>query len=230
MFISLHTPKTAGSSFKSFLRSHFGNRLIEEYIDFPLHQSKNVRISAAVKSKILFNLYRRKNFERKNISCIHGHFLPVKYTGPAAEGIKYITWLRDPLERMCSHYYYWIRTYKEGQSSALHTKIVKEKWTLEEFCLSEEMRNVYHQFLWQFPVQKFDFIGVTEFFNDDLHYFSEKFLGVENPKVSKVNVNTGRKSNSYHLDSGLKNEIRIFHENDYEIYQYALEERKKRII
>lgn len=229
MFISLHTPKTAGSSFKRILRSYFGDSLLEEYIDFPLHYSKKGRIGAAVKSKILFNLYRKNNFDRVGIECIHGHFLPLKYTGPAARGFQYITWLRDPLERICSHYYYWHRTYKEGKSSALHSKMIKENWTLEEFCFCDELRNIYQQFLWQFPIEKFDFIGITEHFDEDLRYFSEQFLQLEKLDIPTVNVNTGKHNNLYQLNENVKDEIRKFHERDYEIYNYALSEREKRI-
>lgn len=229
VIISLHTPKTAGLSFKKVLKDHFEDHLIEEYIDLPLLHSTQQRQRAAIKSKILFNLYRRYNFERKGYKCIHGHFLPYKFTGPAAKGIKYVTWLRDPIERMCSHYYYWLRTYKEDRSPRLQTRIVKEKWSLEDFCLSVEFRNVYDQYLWRFPLEKFNFIGITEYFEEDLRYFAREFLNLAEPKIPFENANSERQGRKYDLEAGLIDRIRDFHQKDFEIYHYALKERNKRL-
>jgi hypothetical protein len=229
VIISLHTPKTAGLSFKKVLKDHFKEKLIEEYIDLPLIHSLEDRKKSAFKSRLLFNLYRRLNFERKGYQCIHGHFLPYKFTGPAAIDIQYITWLRDPLERMCSHYYYWLRTYREGISPALQTRIIKENWTLEEFCLSSEMRNVYQQYLWRFPVEKFNFIGITDYFNEDIKYFSKYFLGNKQPDLPYINANPERKTEFYDMGSEMIAKIRKFHSRDYEIYEHALQKREQRI-
>lgn len=229
VIISLHMPKTAGLSFKRVLQEHFGKRLIEEYVDLPLIRSKEERVNSALKSKLLFNLYRRYNFKRKGFKCIHGHFLPYKFTGPAATGIQYITWLRDPIERMCSHYYYWLRTYKEGKSPLLQAKIVEENWSLEDFCFSEEMRNVYDQYLWQFPVENFHFIGITEFFEEDLRYFARVFLNQTDPSIPFENANKERNDKKYDLEIGLVDKLRDFHSRDFQIYNYALKEREKRL-
>lgn len=229
MLVSLHTPKTAGLTFKKVLREYYGNGLHEEYIDLPLNNSKVVRQRKALKSKILFNLYRKKRFASLGHNCIHGHFLPYKFTGPAAKGIKYMTWLRDPIERMCSHYYYWLRTYKEDRSARLQTRIVKEKWSLEDFCLSVEFRNVYDQYLWRFPVEKFNFIGITEFFEEDLKYFTTKFLNDPDPVIPFLNENFEKVGGKYNLETGLIDKIRDFHSRDFEIYHYALREREKRL-
>ena len=46
------------------------------------------------------------------VACIHGHFLPVKYRiALARRPAHYVTWLRDPVERIASHYAFWRRDY-----------------------------------------------------------------------------------------------------------------------
>ncbi len=32
--------------------------------------------------------------------------------------------------------------------------MVEEEWTLERFCLEPELKNLYSQFLWGFPLKK----------------------------------------------------------------------------
>src|SRR5205085_9196261 len=112
------------------------------------------------------------------VECIHGHFLPVKYLLLAIRReITFVTWVRHPVQILLSNYYYWRRTYEPDTSPRLHRQIVEEDWSVERFCLSAEMRNLYGQFLWGFPVENFDFIGVTEFYEEDLAYFAKRYLG-----------------------------------------------------
>jgi len=97
---------------------------------------------------------------------------------------------------------------------------------VKRFCLGDEMRNSYAQFLWGFPIENFDFIGVTEFYEEDLVYFAERFLGVP---VAPLRLNAGTaQGEEYELDAGLRRQIEAFHERDIELYQRALEKRQAR--
>ena len=78
-----------------------------------------------------------------------------------------------------SHYHYWQRSYDPaaGTTSSLHRRVVEESWSLRRFCLAPELRNVYTEFLWGFPSGRLDFVGITEFYAEDLRYFSREMLG-----------------------------------------------------
>ena len=223
MIISLHTPKAGGSSFKKFLEEEFNNSLITDYTDKPINKSVKERIQDVKikrrKLKYFYKLYYRSI----GVECIHGHFLPYGYdvylNNPK---VKFITWLRDPLERLASHYFYWFRSYNKNKSGNLHKKVVENNWSFEEFAFSMEMKNFYDQFLYNFPIENFDFIGITEFFEHDLKYFSEKYLNKKIDHIPNTNINKN-KTGEYYKDPVLTNELRDFHSIDYSIYNFAIQ-------
>src|SRR5690606_39025041 len=104
--------------------------------------------------------YKKHFYLLNNVKCIHGHFMPYKYHSLLKNKKNiFVTWLRDPIERLGSHYYFWLRTYDSKNSPPLHKKVVEENWSFEAFCFSKEMQNVYEQFFWKFPIDNFNFIG-----------------------------------------------------------------------
>lgn len=221
MLISLHLPKTAGASFLLSLEDYFGDELLRDYLDFPINQTKFRRNFDAVKGNITGRF-----LDLKHHQCIHGHFLPFKYSH--LSDATYITWMRDPIERLGSHYNYWVRTYNPNDAAKLHKKVVEENWTFEKFCFSNEMRNFYSKFLWNFDVRRFSFIGITEYLESDMTYFSKNYLGTT-LKRHAMNVNTQKESkSSYFDDLNFKKEVSKFHSKDVTLYKYALERRKAR--
>ena len=135
----------------------------------------------------------------------------------------FMTWLRDPVERVASHYYYWQHTYKLGRSPALHQRIMEEQWTLEQFCLSPELRNLYHQFLFLIPLRRFSFVGITEHFTADLAFFSRHYLGNVDLTTYQEKVNTTEKRrHSYIEDPVLRQRIERWHAKDMALYQHAV--------
>jgi len=73
MLVSLHFPKTAGSSFLKSLSEHFGEGLLRDN-DNPMH----IPEFNSNKNALLQGI---ENGDRDfpGISCINGHFLPLKY-------------------------------------------------------------------------------------------------------------------------------------------------------
>ena len=95
----------------------------------------------SLKRKI--KLYRKYILKLKKIKCIHGHFLPSKYIDlKNNKNVVFVTWLRDPLERLGSHYNYWKRAYNEKTSAPLHKKVVEEDLVKEDFITLREGRFV----------------------------------------------------------------------------------------
>ena len=74
MLISLHLPKTGGTSFRASLREMFGSRLLEDYCDLPLNTRPLRR-----KSHALIQCFALRHQRFPEFDCIHGHFLPLKY-------------------------------------------------------------------------------------------------------------------------------------------------------
>ena len=218
MLISVHLPQTAGSSFHASLETYFGDGLVLDYADRPINQSPLTRKAASLKAS--FQLAYR--YRDTGVVCIHGHFLPLKYrwiSTPA--GQKYVVWLRDPIERLASHYYYWVRDYNPKTAGKLRRRMVEEHWTLEQFCFSKEMRNIYTTFFWGFPISRFDFVGITENYASDLSYFAAEILGSELP-MSAANVNPQKTTDRYVEDEHLRSRLEQFHQKDMDLYRDAL--------
>jgi hypothetical protein len=229
MIISLHTPKAGGSSFKKILEDEFQDSFLSDYKDKPINNGIEKRISDVEKYRKKIKYIYAYYYDIKGVKCIHGHFLPFKYDYYLNKpNVKFITWLREPLERLASHYYYWFRSYDKRKSGDLHRKVVENKWTFEQFAFSEEMKNFYKQFLYNFNIEDFDFIGITEFFEEDLNYFFENYLNKKISFVPNNNINAN-KIGEYYNDPLLINELRDFHSLDYVIYNFALQKRKNRL-
>jgi len=214
MIISVHLPKAAGSSFKASLGLYFGSSLLLDYEDLPINMPPFQRNRNALISGL-------ENAERDfgEVKCIHGHFMPAKYLlRNTFKPLKFVTWMRNPVERIVSHYYFWQRNYWP-EAPPLHKRIVEEKWSLEKFCLSEEMQDLYHQFLWGFPLHNFEFIGITEHYEEDFMFFSQVFLHL-NLASFKLNINEKNKI-KYPINNSFRKQIESFHEIDMELYHQA---------
>lgn len=225
MLISLHLPKTAGSSFLNSLADHYGDRLIRDYTDLPLHSSPFKRNMYAISESIM---NRYKDYEDKE--CVHGHFLPLKYRFQKKNNHnQFVTWMREPSERIASQYFYMKRNYNpiKTQAQSLLKKMIDEDWSLERFCLGPELKNTYSQFLWGFPLQKFDFIGILEDYENDLNYFSENILE-NNLKQYNKNANPSIQGKSYYENNNFKKQVQKHHSIDMDLYNKALDLKVKR--
>lgn len=222
LFVSVHMPKTAGSSFAATLEDYYGSKLLKDYGDLPINTPVYERNKAALQASLC---NAEKNFQ--NVVCIHGHFMPVKYLLLAdKQDVKFITWMRNPVERVLSHYYFWKRSFNPETTPALHKKVIEDNWSVERFCLSEELKDLYSQFLYGFPLEKFSFIGITEFYGDDFEYFSTHYL---NTIAKSYKINVEPEGERYPIEESFRTEIGKFHYNDMNLYQIALEKRLTRL-
>lgn len=227
MLVSLHMPKTAGLSFRAALEEHFGDAFRHDYQDYPLAQPAEQRRAQAQQWG---QASRAADFA--GVGCVHGHFLPLKYLSLAGQmPCTFVTWLREPVARLVSHYHYWLRAYDpaSGTTSALHRQVVEENWSLERFCLAPQLRNVYTEFLWGFPPERLDFIGITEFFAEDLRYFSAKVLGNSlQSHTLNQRPGSGPVAVSAVLGGAARARIEHYHGADVALYHRALQLRAGR--
>lgn len=209
--ISVHMPKTAGTSFKAALSDFYHEGLIEDYLDRPINNPRLSRNITALKNSIYNKFYGPDDF-----GCIHGHFLPLKYRW--VSNTNFITWLREPVERLASHYYFWLRVYDPVDAAPLHKRVVEERWSLERFCLGPELRNFYCQFFWGFPIKGFTFIGIMEEYESELQYLSNEFFGSE-LRAEVLNVNPDSGEGYFSREPALRKKIKAFHKKDVQLYE-----------
>lgn len=221
LIVSLHLPKTAGTSFAQALRGAFGDACRTEYVDQPMQYPRWNRRLRALAGALA--AYRRLP---PAPACVHGHFLPLKYRlATGRQPVRFITWLRDPVERIASHYHFWKRDYDGADpSQPLRNRMLAEDWCFERFALGPEMRDLYHEYLWRFDPARFDFIGITEHYADDLERFARQF-GCSCSFVSRALVNPERGEDSYGIGGGLRARIEAHHARDVALYRWALARR-----
>lgn len=222
MIISVHLPKTAGKSFQAALQAAFGDAVLEDYGSFPMNTPRAERQRAAVEA-CLANADR----EFAGVDCIHGHFLPLRYLLFAERrDATFVTWLRHPIQRLISNYHYWRREYDAATARPLHRRVVEEDWSLERFGLGDEMRDMYSQFLWGFPLENFAFVGITEHYAEDLAVFAQRYLSRD---VAAEWINVGeRPGQTYDIDPALARTLEAFHARDMALYARALALRDQR--
>jgi hypothetical protein len=151
LLISVHIPKTAGTSFGELLQARFGTRFRTDYGDRPLAPNHAWR-------RIVGRWQRDREVEA-SVDCIHGHFVADKYDFLGASS-RHVTWLRDPLQRVASHYRYWLRTPDLRNPDC--RRLVEERLSLEDFAALPRMRDVCARFFGDKQPRDFFFIGLTE--------------------------------------------------------------------
>jgi len=222
LLISLHLPKTAGTSVRYALRARYGPHLLEDYDALPMHMRRGRRELVAIVDGVATG--RRIT---DDVVAIHGHFLPVKYCfALLSRPLRYATWLRDPVERVLSHYHYWRRDYAGGDpAQPLRNRMIMERWSLERFCLGPEMRNLYRQYLWGFDPARFEFIGITERYEEDFKKFTRRYL--EGDGTASIELpNPQRGGDRYAIDPALRSRIAQHHAADVALYAWAVARRK----
>jgi len=165
MIISLHIPKTAGSSFRRALLEGVLGRVLLDYDDQVLSSYVRHRVGRFMRksrTRLLAAAIER------DYDLIHGHFHLGKYRGLFSNE-RPIMFLRDPVERVISHYRYWKNTeanYSGGNS--LRDAFCRKQMSLVDFAETTEMRELYRRFMGQASMSQFYFVGLTERYAESL--------------------------------------------------------------
>jgi hypothetical protein len=119
---------------------------------------------------------------------VYGHFVTAKYMQRQygqwhkLPGYQYVTFVRHPLERAISQYYYY------KQSIAPHDPVLREfhkaQMSLVDFLLHPFFANTMSRFLYGLSVDTFDVVGVTEDMQTSL-----RLLGHVLPEFSGLQLN-----------------------------------------
>jgi hypothetical protein len=188
-------------------------RVIEDY-ETPFRLPSDARRSQIEE-------YLRNPVEVPEASVVFGHFFPIKYLGinnPTTDDISLITFLRDPIDRLFSHYSYWQANDNSGHY--LWRKMKSENWSFMDFALSNEMRNFYSQYLEGVRLDRITFIGIHESMDVSWKRLRHVF-GSANLKLPRKNTSKSRANYDQMISPQQVSQIREFHHADYRIYDTA---------
>lgn len=215
--ISVHIPKTAGTSFRNILKSVYGERAVIR-LDLPL-----LRGGCQI---------NEREYDAPELPdgtrVVHGHFSPKRLRGrfdlPAQTPM--ITWLRDPVERVISNYFYLSeRLAEELDESGKNLNILsKMQRSLLEYARDELNRNRQSKFLEGAELDDFAFVGIQEHYADDLTEMADHF-GWERPPVLHHNATAHRPE----VTDAERDEIAELNATDLALYQQALHLRARRL-
>lgn len=188
--IFIHVPKTAGRSFIKIIKRQYKNKNTFQINPTAVSQS----------TKHFQTLSQKKRYKYK---CLLGHmqYGLHQYMTPET---KYISFIRNPVDRIISHYYYVIRTPEHYLYSYIQKNIVSLKDYIslnsyseltngqvrdisglssnDDHALNVALKNIN---------SNFQFVGLTEYFDESLIIF-QKQLNWKNIIYIKQNVSTNK--------------------------------------
>lgn len=140
-FISIHIPKCGGTAFRRrIIGKIFPGKVVMDYSAYPFEDYYHVR--------------------GKSCDIIHGHFRATKYL---SYGRPIVTWIRNPVDRIVSHYLYS----KMKVDWKVGGGVVKEL-TFEQYI--KEYPNMMSKYL-NIPLEQFAFVGVLECWEESMEEF-----------------------------------------------------------
>jgi len=160
--ISVHVPKCAGMALRTFLENSFGGDAVySDYADRPADPASPMNLDRAG----FLAKFSDGNYEfLAGKKAVHGHFHPLKYRAACAR--LRVTFLREPIERMISHFLFWKVLPRHGHS--LHDYFLDNDLSFEQFARLPIMCRFYSGvFFGGVDMASFDLIGFHDRADED---------------------------------------------------------------
>jgi len=199
--VSIHVPKTGGTSFYSALRDHYGDALVEDNDHVP-GAGHDLSEPAIVPD---------------HARAVHGHFRGDRYLDYA--DAFHITFLRDPAEQLISNYFFWLTYPPSG--NWLHDKLLSERPDVLTYA-REYSGSLLRGFFGGMDITRLDYVGFADRRVQDCRALS-RLLGIhiepyilENPTVLPPHLQVQRDEVAAdpHVMAGIKDALEL----DYKFY------------
>ena len=197
----MHIPKTAGTSFRLAAQKYFGKK--NSFYDYGENSSETSK-------EIISCIYNNKNEELLNKEFmkyqnvfLSGHVPVLKYIS-IFEKANIITFVRNPIEQVVSHYKHYCRdlNYKDD---------------FETFIKDKRFKNLQSRLLTQNPLEIIGFIGLTEEYSKSIKLINDLYgLKLE---VLHRNITSNKFSSEVNLDENILLLIKEENSKDIEMYK-----------
>jgi hypothetical protein len=169
LIISMHIPKTGGTSLLREIQDGAMGRFLLDY-ERPGAGRHFFYKKLRIAEQYLMARIRRRQL-LQNYDVIHGHFSVGKYAFlyPQAD---FITFMREPVARILSTYYYYKHIASKNPASVRKNPnillVSENRMGILEFAGRDSMQTFYARFTAGFPLHKFSFIGITERYSESI--------------------------------------------------------------
>ncbi|TMO83650.1 sulfotransferase family 2 domain-containing protein [Pseudoalteromonas spongiae] len=217
MIVSLHIPKTAGTTI-GYILDYGTKRKI--FYDYTQHLREGL-------VEDINYLTQNKEFIEKRFEVVHGHFHYKKYSS-IFPNAKFITCLRDPLKRTVSQYHHIIQ--EADPNHWLYERLSKDQMDIVEFASLPNIRRAQSLYMEGREVEDYDHIALTENLAESIYQFqvlfnfqrNDPYMALEGEaSIPNTNPATARTVEKKKLtDAQLAKVKEILHE-DYDLYERA---------
>ncbi len=204
----VHIPKTAGTSFRLSLQEWAGDK--NTLYDYSLSSDETSKI-------IIETMYEKKDpyllhlaMQKHSKLFLSGHFHVGKYMH-FFDTINVITFVRDPIQQVFSHY----KHYKKYHN---YTK------SIETFIREERFCNFQSRLLQQKPLELFGFVGIVEQYTQSIEIINDMF-------GFNLSVLTKNRIDEFHdeLTENVKDLIKKNNQKDIALYDKAVQIFQQRV-
>ena len=208
--ISIHIPKTGGRSVRRVLRKIYGEDL--ELLHDKEQFDQRGRNAPPITTDF-----------PENTRAIHAHlsisqFMPlIKEYQP-----KVITWIRDPVDRVISNYYFLMKRVRDNKITG--KQISNKDISLMEYAAHSRKVNKISNFLTGMELNDFFFIGLLEQFDEDIRELGSMLGWPKTIKTFHTNDNRDFKYNNdcktqyKDIDAEMRHEITLMNQDDVDLY------------
>jgi hypothetical protein len=213
LIISVHVPKSAGTSLLHIYKQAFGQQaILMDNADDPCDPTSTRNLDP-------IGYFSRATSLPEGCRIVHGHFHPGKYA--AQHDAFRLTFLRDPIDTMLSIHAFWQDL---AVSHPLHTYFKKQQLGVCEMARLPLLKNMLSRSYFEnIDLASFDFIGRYEHFQDDVKRLSG-MLGIE--LDADVYLNKTPRAKAHEGDAiareRLRAKLRDILIDDVRFYEHAL--------
>ena len=161
--------------------------------------------------------------------CVYGHFRPVKYLGPlgaSTEDVLLITILREPIDRLVSHYRYLLAL--NDFSDPMRVSLKDHQDDFAWFAMQPRLRNIYARHLYQIPLARVSYFGLYEHLDSAWSKISSMLRPGQNvfplPKANGTDNRSSVLIPRPQISQLLLTELEELHAEDVALYKYVCQQ------
>jgi len=215
MLLSVHMPKTAGTSFYKNLQGVYGPRLLWHNNDWvEIATPEAVERRERHRAQLIGD---PEDFARR-FDAVHGHFSARKYADLFRDA-QLLTFVRDPFQHVVSCYEFAIRS--ESLPHPGHHAFKARNMSI--FELIEMYPDHQSMYVDGVPLEEFALIGLHERYAESLALI-ERIFGVTIPNHGTYeNANPRRAGGEYAISPDVRRAVQRHRARDIELYRRAAE-------